>query len=124
MKLSFAAVFLLLAACSAGSPASPSPAATPAPTLAPTFSYAPTPQRTPSGTAAPTPGTTAGYSCDPDMAYGCDGSPAPTGAATGETVNASADGTYLVGPTGMTLYVFDNDSADHSACTSPDCSGA
>jgi predicted lipoprotein with Yx(FWY)xxD motif len=58
------------------------------------------------------------------MTYGCDESPAPTGAATGDTVNASPDGSYLVGPTGMTLYTFDNDSPDHSACTNPDCSGA
>jgi predicted lipoprotein with Yx(FWY)xxD motif len=57
------------------------------------------------------------------MGYGCN-TPAPTVAATGDTVNVSPDGAYLVGPAGMTLYVFDNDSPGQSACTSADCSGA
>jgi predicted lipoprotein with Yx(FWY)xxD motif len=124
MKRTFLAVFLLLAGCSAGSPpASPSPAPTTAPTAAPTPTFAPTALGTPSATPAPTPGTTAGYSCDPDMGYGCD-TPAPTAAATGDTVNVSPDGSYLAGPSGMTLYAFDSDSPDHSACTNPDCTGA
>ncbi len=123
MKRSFLVVFLLVTGCSTGAPASPSPGPTTATTAGPSFTYAPTPQRTPSATPAPTPGSTAGYSCDPDMGYGCV-TPGPTGAATGKTVNASADGSYLVGPSGMTLYTFDSDSRDQSACTNPDCSGA
>jgi predicted lipoprotein with Yx(FWY)xxD motif len=57
------------------------------------------------------------------MGYGCN-TPGPSGAATGDTVSASADGAYLVGPDGMTLYTFDLDSPGQSACTSADCSGA
>ncbi|MEO8625116.1 MAG: hypothetical protein ABI452_00300, partial [Candidatus Limnocylindrales bacterium] len=83
----------------------------------------------PTATPAPTAtvASTAGYSCDPDMTYGCDASPSPgTGspAPAGDTVSVSATDAYLVGPTGMTLYVFDHDSANISACTSSDCAGA
>lgn len=123
MRSSLLAMFLLLAGCSAGSPASPSPAATVPPTAALTAAPTLASTASPAPTTVPTPGSTAGYSCDPDMGYGCD-TPGPTGAATGETVNLSSDGAYLVGPSGMTLYVFDSDSPNHSACTNPGCSGA
>ncbi|MEP7360900.1 MAG: hypothetical protein ABI744_04905 [Chloroflexota bacterium] len=123
MKSSILAAFVLLAACSTGAPGNPSPVP---PTLSPTPTptFAPTALGTPSATPSPSPASSAGYSCDPDMGYGCDHTPAPTGAATGATVNASPDGSFLVGPSGMTLYYRDSDSPDHSSCMNADCSGA
>jgi predicted lipoprotein with Yx(FWY)xxD motif len=55
------------------------------------------------------------------MGYGCDvspsaGSPPPAGEAL--VVGTSADRSSLVGPTQLTLYVFDNDSPGVSACNS------
>lgn len=107
---------LLVAACSAGAPGSPSPTL-PGPCCTPPITAAPTATAAPSPSAA----STAGYSCDPDMGYGCDASPSPattTPTPAGEPliVSASDDGSRLVGPTLLTLYVFDNDSPGQSAC--------
>ena len=125
MKRSLLAVFLLLAGCAVGAPATTS---SPAPTAAPTATAAPSaaPAATPTATA----GSTAGYTCDPEMSgYGCDTaapSPGTTPAQTADTVSVSADGAYLVGPNGMSLYVFDNDPVDGnvSMCSTAGCAGA
>jgi predicted lipoprotein with Yx(FWY)xxD motif len=120
MKSSLFAVILLAAACSAGAPASPSPvpptAGTPAPSSAPTATVASAASPAPTATA----GSTAGYTCDPDMSYGCDaspsaGTPAPAGEMVVITQSASAS-PHLLGPNGNALYTFDNDTATSSAC--------
>jgi predicted lipoprotein with Yx(FWY)xxD motif len=112
---------ILVAACSAGAPPTPSPAPpTGAPTLAPTA--APTAAPTTAPTYAP--GASGSPYCDPDTGYSCEspgaGTPAPAGEAT---VELSDDGTHLVGSNGLSLYVFDNDSPNHTACTGG-CAGA
>lgn len=116
---------ILVAACSAGAPATPSPVPTvhDGPTGAPTAAPTAAPSTAP--TAAP--GASGSPYCDPEMgydSYGCEpdsGTPAPVG---GATVQLSEDGAYLVGPNGLSLYVFDNDSPNQSACTSGGCAGA
>ena len=112
MKRSLLAVFLLFAGCSAGSPASPSPAgatptavATVAPTVAPTPTTAPT--------VAPT--------CDPyygscaSPSVGASNSPSPQGnvVVIGQSSGATP---HFLGPNGNALYTFDNDSGTSSAC--------
>jgi len=106
---------LLVGACSAGAPASPSPAP---PTAGPTDAPSAAPTTAP--TVAPAETATATPYCDPDY-YDCDrytpspgtSTPAPVGE---ETVSVSESGPYLAGPNGLALYVFDNDSPDSSAC--------
>lgn len=113
---------LLVGACSAGAPPTPSPAP---PTSAPTS--APTAAPTAEPTAAP--GASGTPYCDPETgygSYGCEespgaGTPVPVG---GVAVSLSADGTYLVGPSGLSMYVFDQDSPSHTACSSGGCAGA
>lgn len=98
----------LVAACSAGAP----PTASPAPP-------------TGAATSAPTSAPTAVPTTAPTAAPGASGSPYWTPAPVGEaTVKLSEDGTYLVGPNGLSLYVFDNDSPNHTACSGGGCAGA
>ena len=115
MRNSILAVFLIVAGCSAGAPATPSPAPatpTPAPTVAPTVA--------PTAMASATAPASAGQSCDPY--YGdCGGSTSPSPSAAGSTVviTDSAGATpHLLGGDGNALYTFDNDSAGQSACGS------
>ncbi len=123
MKSSLLAVILLAAGCSAGTPASPSPVpptacCAPAPTPGPTATAAATATPAPTASAA----STAGYTCDPDMTYGCDASPsAGTPAPAGETVvisQSSGASPHLLGPSGNALYTFDSDTTTSSACAS------
>jgi predicted lipoprotein with Yx(FWY)xxD motif len=132
MRSLIAVLAVLLAACSTAAPGA-TPALTPVPTVAVTPAPA-TPAATPveatPAPATPAPAITPGptYPCDP--AYDdCEPkyTPRPTAATTPEPVgeqvlvNLSADGTYLVDEAGMSLYTFDRDSANVSACTSSDC---
>ncbi len=102
---------IMLAACSGSVLASPTPAAPAATPTAP-------PSAPP--TAPASMGATPG--CDP--AYGCDPGTPSVAPAGDVSVNLSPDGTFLVAENGMTLYVFDNDSPNTTACTSDQCMGA
>ena len=115
MSRSLLAVILLVAGCAIAAPAAtPSPSA-PSPSAPPTA--APTATVAPTVAPTSTTGPSAGYSCDPDMAYGCDyPSPSASAAATGDVQLSLSAAGYVVGPNGHSLYVFDNDSAGTSAC--------
>lgn len=115
------AVLLLVVGCSYGAPAAtPSPAP---PTAQATPTTAPTAAPTSAPTAAPTSPSSSG--CDSGYGYGCD-TPGPTAGTTAAPTSAggelvvvvsSGQSPYLVGPTGLSLYVFANDSPGVSTCT-------
>lgn len=124
MRRSFLAVFLFVAGCAYGAPAaSPSPAG-PSPSAPPTA--APTATAAPTVAPTTTAGSSAGYSCDPDVGYGCT-TPAPSHGATpapstqGNVVvitRSTGASPHFLGPSGNALYTFDNDSPTQSACGS------
>jgi predicted lipoprotein with Yx(FWY)xxD motif len=119
LSVSLLASLVLVAACSVGAPPTPSPAP---PTSAPTAAPSAAPATSPS--AAPTAAATASgvpY-CDPDY-YECDRyTPSPQ-AGDELLIGLSQDGSYLVDPAGLSLYIFDNDEPNVSNC-SGGCAGA
>lgn len=132
-RVALLAALLLLFACSTGAPGAPttsptevapSPTAVPA-TAAPTPTEAmasPTPTAAPT-TSEPTPTTGGQPYVDPNddpYDYGPPETAAPPPAGDSlvvETAESDELGTYLVGPDGLALYTFTQDSGGSSSCT-------
>jgi predicted lipoprotein with Yx(FWY)xxD motif len=121
-RSAFPAAFLLLAflvaACSAGAAASPTPPATANPTVAPaTATPAPTATATPAPTATAAPAATATTSGGGGRyGGGQSATPAPVGAVVIH-VTMTSHGAVLFGPDDHALYTLSTDSANKSTCS-------